>query len=580
MAKVIYIYSREVCESGLEDKLRGICDRLSPEHIEARRSRVEVGEHWAVGIANPSDAVEEKDGALLMGAVLEGKSPWYEVGKEAPDGSYVIFRRGGQEFEVITDPVASRTVWVYRDDMEVVVSTSQRAMVLYLESFQFNHEVIPWMLSTGSLGPGLSWDRRFRPMGPDTTLRIKREDWVVEQESRPIEFEVVERSRDEHKKRLRAALEACFQALEVDFGEWALPLSGGYDSRAILCFLKEQGRDLEELQVITWGLKSALNEPGTDAYVAKQLADFYEVDFRYFNTDISEEPVEVLLERFLLCGEGRIDHIAGYMDGFDTWKKQFQSGVLGVIRGDEGFGWNPVSSPLTVRLSTSCALCTDFSNLKDYQEFGLAEQNLPEELKRQEDESLEKWRDRIYHQFRGATALAALTDLKTPYVELINPLMARRILKVVRELPDDLRTSKALFREIVDEVSPDIGYATKAATALPRHILKRPEMARELRRELESGHAKSVLPEVLVDRVLEDMRVEGGVEEAEDGGRLTRWKRRLRAMIIRFLPQSVKNRLQDHVIAPSVDPNVLAFRLYIVSRMTSILESAAGQPGQ
>jgi len=44
-----------------------------------------------------------------------------------------------------------------------------------------------------------------------------------------------------HIERLSESIRQTIKSLElIDFRNWVLPLSGGYDSRAILCFIKEQ----------------------------------------------------------------------------------------------------------------------------------------------------------------------------------------------------------------------------------------------------------------------------------------------------------------------------------------------------
>ncbi len=591
MAKAIYIFSRSRQEPVAETRLAAICDALLPDHLDAGAPMVEVGPGWAMGVANPNGAVRRQGASLILGAVLNNGASWEALGSGAPDGSYAIFRSREEALEIIADPVASRTIWIYEDQEQVVASTSQRAIVAYLGSLEFNEAVLPWVLSTGGLGPEGGWDRRLERVGADTTIRIERDGWSLERESRPIEFEVQEGSDADHRRRLKRALEASFEALDIDFDTWSLPLSGGYDSRAILCLLNASSRSLEELKTFTWGLESALDDPESDAAVAREVAESVGVSHDYVHTDRNDEPIEVVLERFLICGEGRTDRLSGYMDGFAIWKRQFEAGIKGVIRGDEGFGWRLISSPLTIRLSLGGGLCSDFSNLADYEEFGFVTQALPQEMKRREDESLATWRDRLYQVYRAPTGLSAVTDLKAPYVELINPLMSRRVLRAVRRLPDKWRTEKRLAKAIIDEISPDIGYARASATASREEILRRPEVVAVMRRELEAATGGDLLPTAFVERVLSSMEVDGGDADGDGDGAVDRrgrfglrravkrvWKG-VRARLIDGLPQGVINMLLDHGVSPSVDPNVLAFRLYMICRMEAILEEDASGAG-
>ena len=158
------------------------------------------------------------------------------------------------------------------------------------------------------------------------------------------------------------------------------------------------------------------------------------MNHKYYHSDLSEEPVNNIINRFIRLGEGRIDHLSGYMDGFRMWKTLFEDKIHGILRGDEGFGWNQVSSALTVRLTIGCGLCSDFSNLKDYTKYGFASQELPQHLNQNKWETLNAWRDRLYHEYRLPTILSALSDLKFAYVEQINPLLSKIILQQVRQL--------------------------------------------------------------------------------------------------------------------------------------------------
>src|SRR5690606_559339 len=60
-----------------------------------------------------------------------------------------------------SDLVASRTVWYYLDEDTFIASSSQRMIIAALQRFDINTQAIVWMLSTGSLGPGHSWDRHI-----------------------------------------------------------------------------------------------------------------------------------------------------------------------------------------------------------------------------------------------------------------------------------------------------------------------------------------------------------------------------------------------------------------------------------
>ena len=277
------------------------------------------------------------------------------------------------------------------------------------------------------------------------------------------------------------------------------------------------------------------------------------------------------MNRFILCSEGRIDHLSGYLDGMDIWRKLHDEGnITGVIRGDEGFGWTQVSSELTVKLSVGCALCADFDNLKKVADvFKLPTQELPPELGKQKNESLCAWRDRLYHSYRLPTILAALSEIRFSYVEQINPLLSRTILTAVRATPDSLRTDKSLFKEIVHKIGPDVPFASKVANAEPEGILRSKPIVDVIKRELGSSYAGHLLGQDFVDYICR------GMKEVTPGPKSRR--KEIKKRIGSLLPQFVKNWLRDKAIAPRVDGNVLAFRAFIILKTYKILEADAAK---
>jgi hypothetical protein len=569
MAKILYAVSRRAA-FGPEHaaRLRRICERLEPDNLSLPpRHRIIVQGRTACAIANDRTAVL-KGGSVLLGCLYTATEGWATPRAEYPDGSYALFRSGSDCLEAVSDAAASRTIWYCFDDERFVASTSQRAIVMFLGGFAFDERVVPWMLSTGSLGPQASWDRRIRRLAPDSSVVLDKERWTVSVRSRPIAFSPGTRSRAEHRALLAHEIRSVIQSLRenIRFEDYFLPLSGGVDSRAILCFLAEGGVP-PGLRTITWGLESSLHRTGNDAAVAKALAAKVGARHRFFHTDLGLASTEASIERFIACAEGRIDHVSAYMDGLETWRKLLEDeGCAGIIRGDEGMGWIPVSSELTVRLNVGMGLCDDYRNLEGIlAKFRLPPQELPAALLRGKDETLETWRDRLYHAYRLPTILAALSDIKYSYVDIVNPLLARSVLLRVRELPDSLRTHKALFRDIVNGVSPAVPYAVEDANVNLNSFLGSKAVAALVRAKLRSAAAKSVFDEEFLDYVLR------GAGHGNDPGREN--ERRAWRRVKSLVPRPLKNWIRDLAARPSLDGNVLRFRVFLIVRMHEILQA-------
>ena len=567
MSKAIYVCNRNRLMD-LPDQVRilKICEAITPDNLSSSTHHsVSLSRETAIGIANDNSCLIHRDCCLLLGVLYEAEANWAEPDTGAPDGSYAIFRTSSNFCEILSDPAASRTIWYYFDHEVFVASTSQRAIVMFLGSFVFDERVIPWMLSSGSLGPEFSWDRRIHRLRPESSLLLNRSSWTVSKTQAAIEFTEIKRTPFQHRAHLTQAIRATINSVaKFRLDAWALPLSGGYDSRALLSFLAEHEYARGHLRTLTWGLKESISEPDNDAHVAARLAEYYGVPHHYYHTNVSEQPIERIIERFVTCGEGRIDHLSGYMDGFQIWKGLFDSGVMGILRGDEAFGWRAVSSRQDVLASVGCTMCRDYANLETVEDdYEVCPQSFPADLEITKYESLHAWRDRLYHVYRLPTILAALSDLNLPFVEQATPLLSRHILHCVRTLPDELRTGKALFKTVVDDVSPAISYARHGATASAKAILTRPDLVRFLREQIESESAKQLFSEAFVHRILNGIKT---TETAPQDHKKSR-----SASLAKFARRFVKRKLKEGRRKPNLDGNKLAFRVFLIVRMHDLL---------
>ena len=565
MAKCIYICFRKVLPKLVGMQLQEICKRISPDNITPSEPMIKVNGNVAFGVMNPNSTLTMNGGSLLMGKIFEKDENWSVPLQAFPDGSYALFRDGEVHFEIVSDPVASRTIWYYLDESIFVASTSQRAIVMFIHDFEFNEKVIPWMLSSGILGPSHSWDKRIKCVPPNSSIILNKNEWVITAKTNPIEFNPANISDEQHEELLKESLKTTFKSLDLDYSKWTLPLSGGYDSRGILCMLLETSPDVNQLNTITWGLSSSQEIKGNDALVARELANQLHVGNKYYTNDLTNEPIDTIISRFILLSEGRNDNVSQYMDGLSMWKSIFEEGIQGIIRGDEGFGCKPYSSKLAVRINQSYALCSDFLNLKGFKRHGLCTQELPCHLNQRKGETLSSWCDRLFHEYTLPTEFSALSDLKLSYVEQINPLLSREILHTVRQLPDHLRTGKALFKKIVDSKSPEIGYATSSSGQSPEEILRQKSVVDFLRNELSSSAAKTLFPDEFLDFVLKGMKSYDQKEAVKKASFS------LRSYAGKLVPRFIKEALRSKVLLPSVDHNLLAFRVLLISRMYKTL---------
>ena len=376
-------------------------------------------------------------------------------------------------------------------------------------------------------------------------------------------------SHDAQLERLRAVVADACRRWPFDARKWILTLSGGADSRSLLCLLRDRG-----IEAVTWGLPESAEQKGNDAQIAHQIAAALGVSHRFFPIDSHAAAPDIVLDRFLAAGEGRVARISGYVDGFRIWKTLFEEGYDGVIRGDEAFGSIPVSSPLDARFTVSLTTLADFFSAEEREAFELPEQPLPERLVRRGDETLATWRDRLYQQYRVPTLLAGLTDLKTAYVEVSNPLLARSVLDCVRRLPDDLRTEKQLWRDLAGALLPDVALATRVAIPSLADCVADRRVLTVLIDELTSERAAAVFAPLLRARFCAALRAELGTPRA---ARRESWHA---PALARAVPARLRAVVRNwRVTRPTIEPLVLAFRAFVATRMYAMLrEDAATRP--
>lgn len=570
MSKAIYIVHRNFAEDKVNDeyfRLEAICRELIPDHIEGRASVILIQDGIAYAVSNPQEVNLIVGKSLLLGHISEEHMDSWSIPEGgSPDGTFVLFRGDADFVEVLTDRVASRTVWYYFDEHILMASTSQLAMVRYLGDFVFNSNTIPWLLSSGTLGPDNSWDKRFNALKSAACLKLNRKAWTMATERNEYGFSFSGKTTSDQIDELSMKVKDAFKDLKFDFDKWVLPLSGGYDSRSILYLLSLQKKDIGNLRSVTWGMSEALTNPASDASIAIQLANFFGIKHKYFKTDVLESAeVDVVFNRFIQCGEGRIDHIAAYMDGFAVWKELFENDVAGIIRGDEGFGWISAESEFAVRRSCGLLLCKDFWNLNKYLGGDLPNQEIPGDLERKGDETLAMWRDRLYHEYRIPVALAALSDLKLSYVEIANPLLHASIINQVLKCDDELRTNKSAFKAIVNSFNIDVSYAKEAAIGRLENILQQAKVKKYLLDSLIEYQDHNLLPPELLRSVIRDLH------KADNANSIYC---RIKSLIRRNISKEIKRKAMARNPYISIPAIVLAFRILIIHRIHKLFSKS------
>lgn len=537
------------------------CSRDSAWRVDVDALAAALGSDRAVTVSDDPTAVLAVIGDSQAVQVDRVPNPSVRLGAF----DHARLSVAADEARVDADAVASRTIWwVHTDDL-FVASTSQRAVTLLLGSYVPEPNARTWMLSSGTLGPGLAWDRRVRPVAAGGSVRLDRRRWTVEVTESPVRFACEPISVRAAAARLDEELERTAESLSrLDWSHWTLALSGGVDSRALLLML--DGRP--QPATVTWAAPGDVERRGSDAQVAASLARHTGAPHRVIELDGAARDPRDVVERFVLAGEGRIDHLAGYVDGMALWDTLRDQGHAGIVRGDEVFGWQAVHTPAGARHAVG------LTTLHDLDQFGLVRdevfeawgpQDLPGGLRRRPSQSLASWRDALYQAFRAPAILAALTQVKSSHVELAAPLLTSGLVELVRSMPDRSRTEKQAFRRWVAVRTPRVPYANRTAKVTVGGHVAASGVAPHLLDVVRTG--ADVIPSGLLSEL--ERRVAGGP------ARSSSWRAAARDVAQRSVPRSVRRQVRERVLARTVDWHQVLLRTYIVVRMDQVLRQDA-----
>lgn len=541
--------------------------RLAGDNIEPRPARLARADGIAAALFNPTGEEHVEGTSIALGTLLGPSADWHVPGAPLPDGSYALLRSSGTHVELAADAVASRTIWYVLTDHELIAASSQRAVVTLLGSFEANRDALPWMLSAGTLGPAAAWDARIARVQPGERLLLDRARWQLRSTTTEWRFAAdASLPPAAQLARLHAAVAEACARWRFAPARWRLALSGGADSRCLLCLLRGRG-----IEAVTWGLPEAVEQPGNDGRIARTLARSLGVRHRHFPLEPRADAADVVLARFVAAGEGRVARISGYVDGFRLWRTLFEEGCRGVIRGDEAFGSIPVRSEYAARWTAALTLLDDYFPADEVAAFELPRQRLPEPLARRPAETLATWRDRLYQQARVPTLLAGLTDLKTAYIDVATPLLAHSVLDVARTLPDELRTGRRLWRDLVAKLVPDVPFADRVAIPSLTAFLAERSVIELMLDELASREAAALFPPLLRARFQRGLRAALAERPAEPAARP-------RLVFTGPVPARLRAVVRDWRRPHRLEPLVLAFRAVVATRMHRLLALDASTP--
>jgi hypothetical protein len=579
MADLIVACTREDHSPFATERLRGAALRLAPPELRERESLLLETDRLAAAVAGPAAegvwlheggrAPIPELGGVCLGGLFGTVGTWWRIGSEAPEGTYALARWDSGAVELVSDICASRTLWYCLTDDLFLASTSQRALVTLLGSFELLPAAIACFMTTGSPGAETSWDARLRPVPPNATITLDRAVWRVTERRTPY---VVSRAAGDtaaHVDRLKEAIDATCGQLNLDIDRWVLTSSGGLDSRALLSFLVRNGL---RPCCVTWTTRASLRNPLSDACIARRITQRYGVEHEVLVLDDDEIDADTVLSRFVAANEGRNDEIAGYLDGLAMWRDLAAAGVRGIIRGDESMGgrWRPRTRD-SVRFANAGATPSDYPEDHLLNRLKLADYTWPEHLAAGSEELLGDYGVRLEQQACIPIFMAGLNGPKGRYVEIVNPLLSRRIIASVRSLPPQLRDRAQAYTRIVAGLDRSIPFARFASTRSPSDFLASSEFLELAVRELTGQTMQRILPGDAPLHILAAL----ATHTAGFVGPRERMRDLFKDASV-ALPYRLADRLRPGWKGPEPLSAVdLAFRAVLASRMVSLFEEDA-----
>ena len=168
--------------------------------------------------------------------------------------------------------------------------------------------------------------------------------------------------------------------------------------------------------------------------------------------------------------------------------------------------------------------------------------------------------------YRIPVIQASLAELKDPYLEQINPFLSRKIVMMMRKMPDQLRTDKMLFRKIIQPLDNGIPYARRDSNTPLNQLVAREDFKTMIRKELSSHHASEIFPKEFLYQLQSRLESEPKPQYHQ-----------VRKRILGLVPKNVKSFVVGRRKSFNLDENILAFRVFIICRMHTILSRPNSQ---
>lgn len=479
---------------------------LPPGNDSEKQVHVSEERGLLVAVLGCRDHIVIRDFDILAGVTLTAgeQSPWWHLDGPVPDGSFALFRAGDFATEAVTDYTGSKTIWHARLACGgIVTSTCVELIVALLGDFSVDHRALGWFLSSGTCGPRRSWDKRIKPLPPNSRLRAQKEGQTIS--VREVSLERPQLC-DEQVDAARLQSELDHTMSKSCFGDkpWVLALSGGADSRAIL----HGTRRIQDLTCVTWVDEFLLDKPNSDLAIARLLAD---KTGRKHVVKVIKRPADAVmldqaLRRFMRYCDGRVDNYLAYVDGMKIWDELSSSQAGGLLRGDELFGTAFATQESQILKNMRLISFVDYARGDEQSDLAIRhDHTIPADLSKQPGESAASWRWRLRADSEIPTVYAALNSIRGRFTEVSCPLLTGNLVRLAASMSSKDLNDKALFNQVVSGMFPDVPFASRLSILRRSDVLAIPEATELVLDHLGSASARDVLGVQCANRVSEEL---------------------------------------------------------------------------
>jgi hypothetical protein len=462
----------------LKKRALNFLTEIQPGNITPNKEIILTQDDSFTILVNPTKAVTVNGSNVLVGlCYTKEKNEWLKPGG-IPDGNYVIKRENHENVELLTDYVATKSLWYYYDDKHFFVSTSQRIIIHLLESFELNDQAVMWMLSSGTLGYQNSWDKRIKSIGSATILSLNKRSWTINYHKQPITFQANNLSNKSNLQQLDDKIDNVFSNLDFKDVTPVLALTGGYDSRTILLYLLKR---IPISTSLTFGVRNSLNIKYSDLYVANMLAEKFNIKWLCFDSSYNIDNIDSFFEQFIKLGEGRIDVLERFSDGFNWLRDLYNQSFDVIINGMRGQGSaRPFSTARLNLMGQKLSRLEDYSNIPpELKQFG--KQELHTNLTKESSESWIQYLIKLGQEFFLPYADAALNEISNCYIDSINPLTSKSIVLNNRTVPDKQKEGKKLAIDLYNHINQsnaiEFPFANSVSVLQTKDIIRQENIA-------------------------------------------------------------------------------------------------------